>query len=131
VRAVPPPPPPPPPALLQGVVIRIKGSVLGGFTRVQRLLVRAPEGATVLVRCRGKSCPKKATQASRLSKGRQLRFKQLERRMRPGTRINVQVTKPGFVGRVTRFSMRKKAAPKRVDLCLPPGAKRAASCPGW
>jgi len=131
VRAVPPPPPPPPPELLQGVVIRIRGSVLGAFTRVKRLLVRAPQGANVLVRCRGKSCPKKGSQASRLSKGRQLRFKQLERRMRPGTRINVQVTKPGFVGRVTRFTMRKRAAPKRADLCLPPGAKRPTSCPGW
>jgi large repetitive protein len=131
VRAVPPPPPPPPPELLQGVVIRIKGSVLGGFTKVKRLLVRAPQGANVLVRCRGKSCPNKTSQASELSKGRQLRFKQLERRMRPGTRINVQVTKPGFVGRVTRFTMRKRAAPKRADLCLPPGAKRPASCPGW
>ena len=131
VRAVPPPPPPPPPELLQGVVIRIKGSVHGGFTKVKRLLVRAPQGANVLVRCRGKSCPKKASQASRLSMGRQLRFKQLERRMRPGTRINVQVTKPGFVGRVTTFAMRKRSAPTRADLCLPPGARRPTSCPGW
>jgi hypothetical protein len=63
--------------------------------------------------------------------GRQLRFKQLERRMHPGTRITVQVTKPGFVGRVTTFSMRKGAAPKRADLCLPPGAKTPTACPGW
>ena len=131
VRVVPPPPPPPPPPLLQGVVVRIKGSVLGGHTKVKRLLVRAPQGANVLVRCRGKSCPKKASQASRLSMGRQLRFKQLERRMRPGTRIIVRVTKPGFVGRATTFSMRKGAAPKRADLCLPPGAKTPTSCPGW
>jgi PKD repeat protein len=134
VRAVPPPPPPPPPQppqLLQGVVVRIKGSVLGAYTKVKRLLVRAPKGANVLVRCRGKSCPKKAGRASRLSKGGQLRFKQLERRLRAGTRITVQVTQPGFVGRVTRFGMRKKAAPKRADLCLPPGAKRPAACPGW
>jgi PKD domain len=126
VRAV----PPPPVQLLQGVLIRIKGSVLGPNTMVKRLVVRAPRGANVLVRCRGRSCPKKARTASRLSQGGQLRFKKLERRMRPGTRIKVQVTKPGFVGRVTTFRMRKRAAPRRTDLCLPPGARNAIPCAG-
>jgi large repetitive protein len=131
VRAVPPPPPPPPPELLQGVLIRIKGSVLGRYTKVERLQVRAPRGANVLVRCRGKSCPRNARQASRVSVGRRLRFKQLERRLLTGTLVTVQVTKPGFVGRVTTFRMRKGTAPKRADLCLPPGAKKATPCPGW
>jgi PKD repeat protein len=131
VRPMPPPPPTPPPQLIQGVVVRIKGSVAGKYTKVKRLVVRAPRGANVVVRCVGKSCPKpkKGGQASRVSVGRQLRFKQLERRMRSGTRIIVQVSRAGFVGRVTRFRMRTRAAPKRMDLCLPPGATKGTACP--
>jgi PKD repeat protein len=122
-------PPKPVPTLLQGVLIEIKGSLHGRKTRVERLLVKAPRGSKVTVRCFGRSCPKAGRKASKAVKGRQLRFKQLERMLRPRTRIVVRVTKPGFIGRVTTFRMRARKAPQRTDLCLPPGAKKAGSCP--
>jgi PKD repeat protein len=122
-------PPKPVPTLLQGVLIEIKGSLHGRKTRVQRLLVKAPRGSKVTVRCFGRSCPKASRKASKAVKGRQLRFKKLERMMRPRTRIVVRVTKPGFIGRVTTFKMRARQAPQRTDLCLTPGAKAASSCP--
>jgi len=111
---------------LSGVVISIKGSLHGKFTRLKRLRVQAPRGTTVRVRCRGKSCPK---QSVKRGMGRSIRFKALERRLRMGTKVIVTVTKPGFIGRQTTFTMRRGRGPKRVDLCLVPGAKRATTCP--
>jgi PKD repeat protein len=115
-------------ALLQGVVIEIQGSLHGRNTRVQRLLVSAPRGSKVVVRCEGRSCPRKARKATKRVKRRNLRFRQLERMMRPGTKIVVRVTKPGFVGRQTTFRMRSGKRPKRTDLCIQPGAKSARRC---
>ena len=40
-------------AMLSGVLIRLNGSVIGGFTRVARLTVKASRGATVKVSARG------------------------------------------------------------------------------
>jgi hypothetical protein len=117
------------PALLQGVLIEIKGSLIGGKTKVKRLLVTAPRGSKVVVRCSGRSCPKKAKKTQKRVKCRVLRFRALERALRPGTKIVVRVTMPGFIGRVTTFRMRRGEAPKRTDLCLQPGAKSASRCP--
>ncbi|HEY9378346.1 MAG TPA: PKD domain-containing protein, partial [Jiangellaceae bacterium] len=88
-------------ALLSGVTIDIKGSLRGRITRVRRLLVRAPAGTSVVVSCKGKGCPKKKT--IKQGKGGTLRFKKLERRFKPGVKIVVTVTKPGFLGKHTTF----------------------------
>ena len=114
-------------ALLSGVTIDIKGSLRGKITRLRRLLVRAPAGTSIVVSCKGKGCPKKKT--IKQGKGKSLRFKKLERGFRPGIKIVITVTKPGFLGKHTTFTMRRGAAPKRVDLCLAPGAKKPTACP--
>jgi hypothetical protein len=114
-------------ALLSGVTIDIKGSLRGNITRLRRLLVRAPAGTSIVVSCKGKGCPKKKT--IKQGKGKSLRFKKLERGFRPGIKIVITVTKPGFLGKHTTFTMRRGAAPRRVDLCLAPGAKKPTACP--
>jgi hypothetical protein len=38
-----------------------------------------------------------------------------ERRIRAGTVLRIFVTKPGFVGKYTRFTVRRATAPARVD----------------
>jgi large repetitive protein len=126
-RPVPPPPPPTPTPLLSGVLIELQGRLSGKFTRVQRLLVRAPKDSMITVRCLGKKCPKRLTKQSKGSK--KLRFKKLERRFRPKTKLIVSVTKNGFIGKQTRWTMRRRKAPLRQDLCLVPGAKKATPCP--
>jgi PKD repeat protein len=126
-RPVPPVPPPPPTPLLSGVLIELQGRLSGKFTRVQRLLVRAPKDSMITVRCLGKKCPKRVTKQSKGSK--KLRFKKLERRFRPKTKLIVSVTKNGFIGKQTRWTMRRRKAPLRQDLCLMPGAKKATPCP--
>jgi PKD domain len=120
----------PPLALLSGVLIDIEGRLEGRLTRVTRLLVRAPRGAAVSVRCKGKSCPKKAKLVERKGRGRKrLRIRQLEGTWRPGTRIIVTITRSGYLGKKTTFKIRSGRSPLRRDLCLAPGARRATECP--
>jgi PKD repeat protein len=120
--------PPPPTPVLSGVVIELQGQLRGKFTRVRRLLVRAPAGSKITVRCLGKRCPKLQTKQSKGTK-KKLRFKKLEGRFRPKTKLIVSVTKDGFIGKQTRWTMRRRKAPVRQDLCLNPGAKKATPCP--
>jgi large repetitive protein len=112
--------------LLPDVVIDINGSVTGAFTRVGLLRVQAPAGTTVLVICKGKGCPKQVTKRG---KGRALRFKAFERRLRAGTKLIVRVIKPGFIGRQSTWTMRVGKRPKRVNRCVFPGAQKATKCP--
>jgi PKD repeat protein len=129
---------PPPPVLgrpaapvlgvLQNVLIQMAGSVTGSKTRVRRLYVRAPAGASETVSCRGHGCP--ARPRTRLSRGHRLRFRYLERRAYgKGTRIEVSVTMPGFIGRVTTFKMRAGRPPLRLDRCRLPAQTASTRCP--
>jgi large repetitive protein len=126
-RPVPPVPPPPPTPLLSGVLIELQGQLKGKYTKVRRLLVRAPKDSMITVRCLGKKCPKRMTKQSKGSK--KLRFKKLERRFLPKTKLVVSVTKNGFIGKRTSWTMRRRKAPLRRDLCLMPGVKKATPCP--
>jgi PKD repeat protein len=121
--------------LLSGVLITMKGRLVGASTDLTRLLVRAPRGTRVSVRCLppGKAaraaaaCPKRAV---RKSKGHRLRFRVLEGRLAPGTKVIVAVTRPGFLGRYTVFRMRASKEPLRRDRCIAPGARHPTRCPG-
>ena len=93
--------------------------------RVTLLSVRAPRGSSVTVTCRGSDCPSRRY-TSPASTGR---LRPFERELSAGTRLEVRVTKAGFIGKSTVFVIRRQAAPKRTDRCLPPGAKRAVRCP--
>jgi PKD repeat protein len=111
---------------LSGVQISIKGRLSRKDTVVTRLRVRAPKSSKVKARCIGDGCPKTKTTRS---KGKRLRFRSFERRFEPGVKIVVTVSRKGFLGRQTRFKMKKRSAPRRRDLCIAPGAKRAKRCP--
>jgi PKD repeat protein len=135
--------PVPPTPLLTGVVVELRALVFRRDTKVRWLRVRAPAGSKVTVRCRGKRCPKGAVKTSKrsnrmmrlravkTSKGskKTMRFKAFERRFRPKTTLVVTVTKSGFIGTQTTFTMRRRKAPIRRNLCVPPGAKKASGCP--
>ena len=113
-------------AVLRDFEVDIKGSVTGRFTRVERFIVQAPAGTAVKVRCKGKGCPKAAVKRS---KGRALRFKAFEKRLRAGTKVIVTATKTGFIGAHRTYTMRSGKGPKKVKRCLIPGAKAATKCP--
>lgn len=106
-------------------VVRIKGVLTQDGARVTLLSVRAPQGSRVRVLCRGLDCPVR-TYLARSATGRMRPF---ERELRVGTRLEIRVTKPGYIGKSTVFVIRREAEPRRTDRCLPPGAKRAVRCP--
>jgi hypothetical protein len=105
--------------------------VFAAFTRVTRLaVVDVPAGATVTVTCRGRGCPFRAKRrAAARAKRRIDLLRPLRRaRLRPGVVLEVRVTKPRTIGKVVRFTMRRRLAPGSEALCLPPGKRRAQSC---
>jgi hypothetical protein len=110
-------------------VVRMRGTLTSRGAKISLFSVRAPRKATIVVRCKGRSCP-----ASRWSRSWNLRKKTLtrmgrfERSLRAGVRLTVLVTRKGYVGKRTVFVIRRGAAPTRSDRCL--SAKgRVTKCP--
>jgi hypothetical protein len=93
------------------------------------LSVFAPRGSHVAVRCRGGGCPRRLIRRVVPRRGpRIVRIGRLSRILRPGSRIEVRVTKKGFTGKYTRFVVRSNGAPRRSDRCLPPGTNTPRTC---
>jgi PKD repeat protein len=110
-------------------LVHIRGQVFGSRVKIDLLSVRAPRGATVRVRCRGRGCPRRTMVARAVSAVRSVRMRGLERRYAAGAVIEVFVTARGHVGKYVRFTIRRGAAPARQDLCITPNAKRPSRCP--
>jgi PKD domain-containing protein len=123
---------PPPEPITPFPVVSMLAAVAKRGTTIEQLVVRAPAGAKIRVRCRGRSCPFRSfamkagveAKASRIVRIRRFR----RHLLRPGTVIEIRVTKRGEIGKFTRFLIRKGKPPKRTDRCLPPGANRPKRC---
>jgi hypothetical protein len=134
--APPAPPSPPSPSPLPPVnprllspfpVVAIAGRVVPGGVQVTLLRVRGPRGTRVTVRCRGRGCP---FRRARLSiRRRTVRIRRLQRRLRAGVVIEVLATKPGTIGKYTRFQIRRGRPPARRDACVRPGSRTPSRCP--
>jgi PKD repeat protein len=126
--------------VVPGVSVNLAGTLQGRNTVVKRFYVSAPKGATVRLGCKR---PVRVRSAKRarvvmrscgirpahvLANGKKLRIRQMERTFRPRTQLTVTVSKPGYIGSVTRFTMRARRQPLREQRCLPPGAKTATKC---
>jgi PKD repeat protein len=118
-------------------VVRVTGSIRRRGSKLRVLSVTAPVGATVLVRCGGRSCPvgrqSQVVTSGKGSKGdetaRIVRIRRLEGKLlRSGTRINIFVTKPGTIGKYTSFRIRSGRPPARADKCLAPGSAKPVAC---
>lgn len=107
-------------------IVRLVGRVTASGAVVSSLLVQAPAGSRVAVRCRGAQCPyeRAATRAAGT-----VRFRRLQRALGAGTVIAVSVTKRGTIGKYTRFRIRGGERPARLDRCLRPGATKPVACP--
>jgi hypothetical protein len=117
-------------------VVRITGKVTRKGARIKRLTVRAPNGSTVAVRCRSRSCPfhrtnlKVALSGSAKAPAKTIRVRKLEHKLlRNGASIKVLVSKPGEIGKYTRFRIRGGKPPVRSDQCLTPGSTVPKECP--
>jgi hypothetical protein len=108
-------------------VVRIAGTVLPRGAKLTVLSVRAPRGAVVTVRCRGRGCPVRSL--IRPVTSRLLRVRRFERRLPAGTRLELFVRKGRTViGKYTRFRILGGEPPARADRCLLPGRARPVRC---
>jgi hypothetical protein len=110
-------------------VVRMRGTLTSKGAKISLFSVRAPRKATIVVRCKGRSCPSSRwTRAWNQRKKTLTRMGRFERSLRAGVRITVLVTRKGYVGKRTVFVIRKGTAPTRSDRCL--SAKgRVTKCP--
>jgi hypothetical protein len=127
----------PAPTLMQPFpVVRIAGSENASGVRVGLLTVQAPVGATVNVTCRGPGCPARSQNViatSGKSKGKAgmvtIVLRRFERSLRAGAVLEIRVSKPGQIGKYTRFAVRRGKLPVRLDTCLSPVGIKPIVCP--
>jgi len=124
----PPPTATPPEMMSPFPIVRMAGAILPRGASVRVLSVRAPRGAQLSVRCRGRDCPVRSL--TRISETRIVRFRRFERRLAAGTELELFVRQPGKIGKYTRFVIRAGKPPSRVDRCLVPGRARPVRCGG-
>jgi hypothetical protein len=123
---------PPPEPITPFPIVSMLAVVGQRGAKIEQLTVRAPAGAQIRVRCRGRSCPFRSFKMKvkgRTRAAQPVRIRRFRRHLlRPGTVIEIRVTKRGEIGKFTRFQIRRGKPPKRTDRCLPPGAKRPLRC---
>jgi methionine-rich copper-binding protein CopC len=115
-------------------IVRIAGHLAGRGVQLRLLSALAPVGSHVEVRCSGKACPRKrVSRSARARKAGQttrlVSFPEFEVRIPAGVVIEVRVTKPGRIGKYTRFVISRGKAPRRTDRCLMPGRSKPVACP--
>ena len=100
-------------------------------TEARTLRVRGvPRGGRVELRCKGRGCGFARKRARLTASGGANLVGMLKgRRLRPGVVLDVRVTAPEHIGKVTRFVIRGRGRlPLKRSLCLPPGAKNPTRC---
>jgi hypothetical protein len=108
-------------------VVRLAGRLTRSGANVTSLVVQAPNGARVSLRCHGGGCPYR--RASAKVRHGTVRFRRLQRFLPAGSALELSVTKRGTIGKYTRFRIRRGRSPARVDRCLKPGAGGPIRCP--
>ncbi len=110
-------------------VVRIRGAVYGGSTRIDLLRVLRPAGSRVYTRCRGRGCPFPGKASGFSVRTGVVPFGSWRRRsLRAGAVLEVFVTRPGTVGKYTRLTMRSGRFPVRFDGCVQHGQRTPTPC---
>lgn len=110
------------PLLTPFPIVRLRGAADKRGVRISLLTVRAPAAARVSIYCTGRRCPRKRVVIT--ARRALVRARQFEKRLRSRTILRIYVTKPGYIGKYTRFRLLKNRLPQRVDRCVTtPGAK--------
>jgi PKD domain len=114
-------------------VVRIAGSYDAAGVKLRLLRVQQmPAGARVTVRCKGHGCPFRS--ASRLAVATKqgvapIELRAFERSLPAGVTLEVLVSKPGEIGKYTRFKVRRAKLPERTDTCLNAAGTQPLACP--
>jgi hypothetical protein len=114
-------------------VVRIAGTETASGIKLRLLKVQQlPAGARITVRCKGRGCPIKSARRVAVSNNRgvsSVEFRRFERSLRFGITLEILVSKPGEIGKYTRFAIRRGKLPARVDMCLDPAGVKPLACP--
>jgi hypothetical protein len=103
--------------------------------RIKLFTVQTPAGSRISVRCHGHGCPAHAQSFVASAKGHHkagivvVVLKRFQRSLTPGTVLEVRVSRPGLIGKYTRFAVRRGKLPSRQDKCLSPGGEKPMECP--
>jgi Bacterial Ig-like domain len=114
-------------------VVRLAGAQnrRGVYLRLLRIQ-QAPAGAEIRVRCRGRGCPRRTVRLTTV-RGRRgvdpVTLRRFQRHLGVGAVLQVFISKPGTIGKYTRFTVRRGRLPERVDLCLDPAGVTPVPCP--
>jgi hypothetical protein len=91
--------------------------------RVKLLQVRdAPAGAQVDVLCRGRGCPFKQRRKVLDANGEVSLTKLFKHRLRHGITIDVVISSPNMISKVTRYVIKHGANPSGRSMCIPLGS---------
>jgi len=123
----------PVPELMQPFpIVQISATRGSSGVKLKLLSVQAPAGARITVACTGHGCPVKS-QSRVAAAGKvgaaPLAFRRFERSLRAGVILEIRVSKPGEIGKYTRFAVRRGRLPLRVDTCLAPTGVKPMACP--
>ncbi len=113
-------------------IVQISATRGSSGVKLKLLSVQAPAGARITVACTGHGCPVKS-QSRVAAAGKvgaaPLAFRRFERSLRTGVILEIRVSKPGEIGKYTRFAVRRGRLPLRVDTCLAPTGVKPMACP--
>lgn len=89
-----------------------------------------PAGAKVTISCWGPSCPFNAKVLNMSGSAKILGITDMfvDTNFKPGTAIEVRITKAGFVGKAYRYEIESSAEPKVVRQCVPPDGTTPVTC---
>ena len=107
-------------------VVRLRGWLTPRGARIRMFTVNAPKGSRITVRCLGERCPRSRWARSTVM----TRVRGFEGMLRAGVRLELRITRPGFIGKHTIIRIREGKAPARRDRCLYPGNTAPQACPG-
>lgn len=114
-------------------VVRIAGTETASGVKLRLLKVQQlPAGARITLRCRGRGCPIKSVRRPAVSTKRgvaPVEFRRFERSLRFGVTLEILVSKPGEIGKYTRFAIRRGKLPERIDMCLDQAGVKPLPCP--
>ena len=112
--------------------MRIVARFVRTGVKLQLLEVKAPRQATIKVTCSTRARPRALRRQVAAANGngsRRVKFRQFARRFIAGVKLEIRVSRGSNIGAYTRFTVRRRRVPLRVDACLDPGAVKPIRCP--
>jgi hypothetical protein len=97
----------------------------GGTRNITLTAKDFPQRTTIRMRCSGPGCSIGDARRRVRSRGQAIRLHGVlgDRRLRPGARLQLSLTRSGHVGRERRFLFQPRTPPDVEFKCRPPGAK--------